>query len=61
MEEHFPHIVQQMREKIKGYGDNKMEFRRLMIRNELICCMEVKRFAVDSVILKGGDVSNVSI
>jgi CRP-like cAMP-binding protein len=33
MEEHFPHIVQQMREKIKDYGDNKMEFRRLMIRN----------------------------
>jgi hypothetical protein len=49
-----------------------MVFRRLMIRNlhflkrlsdeivnELICCMEVKRFAKNSIILKSGDVCNV--
>ena len=28
------------------------------IINELICCMEVKRFAKDSTILKSGDVSD---
>lgn len=73
MEENFPHIVQQIREKIKGYSDAKMQFRRLMIRNlhylsklndeivnELICCMEVKRYAKGSIILKSGDVSSVT-
>mmetsp|Transcript_14629 Transcript_14629/g.14259 ORF Transcript_14629/g.14259 Transcript_14629/m.14259 type:complete len:119 (+) Transcript_14629:982-1338(+) len=71
LEEYYPHIVQQMRERIKSYTDSKMEFRRQMIRNlhymcklndhiinELICCMEVKRFAKDQVILKSGDVSS---
>ena len=51
-----------------------MTFRRLMLRNlhylknlsdeiinELICCMEVKRYAKDSIIIKSGDVSNVSL
>jgi signal-transduction protein with cAMP-binding, CBS, and nucleotidyltransferase domain len=48
-----------------------MTFRKLMVKNlhylnklndeiinELICCMEVKRFAKDSTILKSGDVSD---
>lgn len=48
-----------------------MEFRRKMIRNlhylknlnnniidEIICCLDVKRYAKGSVILKNGDVSN---
>ena len=30
------------------------------IVNELICCLEVKRYAKDSVIVKSGDVCNVS-
>jgi hypothetical protein len=51
-----------------------MAFRRLMIKNvhymsklndeivnEMICCLEVKRYAKDSTILKSGDVTNVII
>lgn len=56
---------------MKEYVDEKMTFRRLMLRNlhylrdlndviidEIICHLEVKRYAKDSVILKNGDVSN---
>ena len=54
-----------------GYNDPKMQFRRNIIRNvhylaklpddiinEIISCLEVRRFAKDSVILKSGDVSD---
>jgi hypothetical protein len=50
-----------------------MKFRRMMIRNlhymskltdevinEIICCLKVKRYAKKSIILKSGDVCNVS-
>ena len=53
------------------YKDEKMNFRKLMIRNihylrelndqiinEIICHLEVKRYAQGSIILKNGDVSN---
>lgn len=59
---------------IRNYEDVKMAFRRSMIKNlhymsrlddeiinEIICCLDVKRFAKDSVILKSGDISNVII
>lgn len=72
LETHFPYMVQQLKEKIKDYCDLRMHFRRSMLKNlhyfsrlsddlinELICCMEVKRFAKGSVILKCGDVSDV--
>lgn len=49
-----------------------MSFRRMMIRNlhyltklnddiinELICCMEVKRYAKGTIIMKSGEVSSV--
>eukprot|EP00347_Sterkiella_histriomuscorum_P009696 403340228 len=71
MEEHYPHIVHQFRLKIKEYADPKMYFRRLMIKNlhymrnlsdeiinEIICCLQVKRFAKGQNIIKCGDVSN---
>lgn len=69
----FPHIVRQFKSNFTEYTDPKMHFRRLMLRNlhylkklpdevinELICRMEVKRFAIGSNIIKSGDVSNVS-
>ena len=72
MEEHFSHIVQQLRDKIKEYNDPKMNFRRQMIKNlhylrhlndeivnEIICCLEVKRYGAGTDIIKSGDVSNV--
>ena len=72
LEQNFPHIVQQFRDKIKDYSDPKMHFRRLMIRNlhylrtvddeiinEIICCLQVQRFAKGSNILKSGDVTDV--
>jgi len=59
-----------MKTKMIDYNDVLMEFRRSMIRNlhflrdlpneivnQLICCMEVKRFARGSTIIKSGDVS----
>jgi len=71
IQEHFPHIAAQLKEKIKDYSDKKMEFRRQMLKNlhylrnldpeiinELLCCLEVKRFAKGSTILKSGDVTN---
>ena len=71
LEQHFPHIIQQFREKIKYYSDPKMHFRRLMIRNlhymrgldddivnEVMCCLDVKRYAKGSNIIKSGDVSD---
>lgn len=61
----------QIREKLAKYNDPKMQFRRNIIRNvhylaklpeeiinEIIACLEVKRFAKDSIILKSGDVSD---
>ena len=69
--EFFPHIVKQLRSKICDYKDKKMNFRRLMIKNvhflrtlddeiinEIICHLEVKRYAKGSIILKNGDVSS---
>lgn len=54
----FPHIAKQFKDKIKDYRDEKMNFRKLMIRNihylkelndniinEIICNLEVKRYA----------------
>ena len=71
IEEHFPHIVRHFTSKISEYKDEKMSFRRLMIRNihylrdlndtiidEIICHLEVKRYAKGSTILKNGDVSS---
>lgn len=71
IQQHFPHIVLQIREKLAQYNDPKMQFRRNMIRNvhylsrlpdeiinEMIACLEVKRFAKDSIIIKSGDVSD---
>ncbi|CDW82933.1 cyclic nucleotide-binding protein [Stylonychia lemnae] len=73
MEHYYPHIVQQFKDKIREYSDPKMHFRRLMIKNlhflrnmsdeivnEIICCLEVKRFSAGSDIIKIGDVSNGS-
>jgi len=61
----FPHIAKQFKDKIKEYKDEKMNFRKLMIRNihylrelndniinEIICHLEVKRYAEGSIILK---------
>ena len=67
----FPHITKQFKDNIRDYKDDKMNFRKLMLRNihylrelndniinEIICNLEVKRYAQGSVILKNGDVSN---
>lgn len=71
IEHNFPHIVKQFKNQIKDYKDEIMNFRRLMVRNihylkdlndtiinEIICHLEVKRYAQGSIILKNGDVSN---
>lgn len=71
MERHFAHIVQQIRDKIKEYSDPQMHFRRQMIKNlhylrnmsdeivnELIGCLQAKRYGEGSDIIKSGDVSN---
>ena len=71
MKENFPHLAKQFKDKIKDYRDEKMNFRKLMIRNihylkdlndniinEIICNLEVKRYARGATILKNGDVSN---
>jgi len=70
MDEHFPHISEQVRTKIGSYQDNLTVFRRQMLRNlfylrhlpneiidELICHLEVKRYAKGATILKNGDVA----
>ena len=69
----YPHIFAGCRSKIlqEYYTDKKMQFRRKMIQNvhflkdlkdeiinEIICHLEVKRFAQGEVILKNGDVSS---
>ena len=59
--------------KIKDYSDPKMHFRRQMIKNlqymrdlgdeiinEIICCLQTKRYGANQDIIKCGDVSNVS-
>ena len=71
VQENFPHIAKQFKDKIKDYRDEKMNFRKLMIRNihylkelndniinEIICNLSVKRYAKGATILKSGDVSN---
>lgn len=71
IEENFPHLATKFKSLINEYVDEKMAFRRLMLRNlhylrdlndtiidEIICHLEVKRYAKESVILKNGDVSN---
>ena len=58
LEKCFPHLVTQMRRNIRFYEDKNMVFRRQMLRNlyylrtlpdeiinELLCCLQVKRYA----------------
>ena len=58
LERDFPHIAKQFVNNIKDYKDEKMEFRRKMIKNvhylsdmsdeiinEIICKLQVKRYA----------------
>ena len=64
IKQNFPHIVKQFKQKLSEYKDDNMNFRRLMIRNmhylkdlndeiidEIICHLEVKRYAEGSIIL----------
>mmetsp|Transcript_22845 Transcript_22845/g.35162 ORF Transcript_22845/g.35162 Transcript_22845/m.35162 type:complete len:153 (+) Transcript_22845:606-1064(+) len=71
MKTNFPHLTQQLSKKIQNYSDEKMDFRRRMIKNlhylstmnddivsEIICNLEVKRYAKGQIILKNGDISD---
>jgi signal-transduction protein with cAMP-binding, CBS, and nucleotidyltransferase domain len=67
----FPHIAKTLRSKLKELKNENMVFRRLMIRNlyylrdmsddiinEIICNLQVQRYAKGSIILKNGDASD---
>ena len=71
IEHNFPHIAKQFRDRIVNYADEKMEFRKRMIRNlhylhdmnneiinMILCNLEVQRYAKGQIILKNGDISD---